>query len=216
VHEAWRAAHGGTDPLHTPIDIAGVTEPHRVVPVTDGAARLASGSPPLLAGPEANWAVPRGRWGVWVSAPATEAGLDQADEAVARGLVAGACLVAVRDGTPLTRRLVCEAARLGRGAVTMLVEEGAPSEDVARTAVLSGRADLIGVRAMITPIADGTVPWPDDLARAYAKAGWWRGQSLGAEIAAVAEARKAATAVVDGATRISYASLAARADALAS
>jgi hypothetical protein len=51
--------------------------------------------------------------------------------------------VAVGDGTPLTRRLVCEAARLGLGAVTMLVEDG--TEDAARTAVLSGRADLIGV-----------------------------------------------------------------------
>jgi anthraniloyl-CoA monooxygenase len=65
---------------------------------------------------------------------------------VARGLAAGACLVAVGDGTPLTRRLVCETARLGRGAVTMLVDEGSLSEDVARTAVLSGRADLVGVR----------------------------------------------------------------------
>ena len=69
---------------------------------------------------------------------------------------------------------------------------------------------------MITPVADGTVPWPDELTREYTKAGWWRGQALGAEIAAVADARKAATALVDGATRISYASLAARADALAS
>ena len=69
---------------------------------------------------------------------------------------------------------------------------------------------------MITPIADGTVPWPDDLAREYTKAGWWRGQALGGEMAAVADARKAATALVDGATRISYTSLAARADALAS
>jgi 2,3-dihydroxybenzoate-AMP ligase len=69
---------------------------------------------------------------------------------------------------------------------------------------------------MITPIADGTVPWPEDLAREYTKAGWWRGQALGAEIATVADARKAATALIDGAARISYASLAARADALAS
>ena len=65
------------------------------------------------------------------------------------------------------------------------------------------------------PVLEGTVPWPDDLARQYAKAGWWRGQDLGAEIAAVAAARPDATALVDGATRISYASLLARADALA-
>ena len=69
---------------------------------------------------------------------------------------------------------------------------------------------------MIAPIADGTVPWPEDLAREYTNAGWWRGQALGAEIVAVADARKAATALIDGAARISYASLAARADALAS
>ena len=169
----------------------------------------------------------RGRWGVWISAPATEKCIDQAEEAVARGLAAGASLVAVGDGTPLTRRLVCEAARLGHGRGDHAGRRRArgDAEDAARTAVLSGRADLVGVPArpgkrrearMITPIADGTVPWPEALAREYTKAGWWRGQALGAEIAAVADARKAATALVDGATRISYASLAARADALAS
>ena len=64
-------------------------------------------------------------------------------------------------------------------------------------------------------MTEGTVPWPDDLAREYARAGWWRGQALGAEIAAVAAARKTAIALTDGATRISYGSLLARADALA-
>jgi salicylate---CoA ligase len=62
----------------------------------------------------------------------------------------------------------------------------------------------------------GTVPWPPELAAAYRRAGWWRGQALGAEIAAVADARPAATALVDGMTRISHGSLLARADALAS
>jgi len=65
-------------------------------------------------------------------------------------------------------------------------------------------------------IAAGTVPWPQDLARVYEEKGWWRGQALGTGIAAVAGARQQATALVDGATRISYASLLARADALAS
>jgi salicylate---CoA ligase len=69
---------------------------------------------------------------------------------------------------------------------------------------------------MITPIADGTVPWPEELAREYESIGWWRGQALGTEIAAAADARPAATALADGATRLSYASLMARADALAS
>jgi 2,3-dihydroxybenzoate-AMP ligase len=75
---------------------------------------------------------------------------------------------------------------------------------------------------MVTPIADGTVPWPARLARAYRQAGWWRGQALGTQIAAVADARPDATALTDpaaltgSATRISYGSLLARADALAS
>jgi non-ribosomal peptide synthetase component E (peptide arylation enzyme) len=61
----------------------------------------------------------------------------------------------------------------------------------------------------------GTVPWPEDLAAAYRRAGWWRGQALGTEVAAVARARPEAIALVDGTTRISYGSLLARADALA-
>ena len=37
VHEGWRAAHdGATDPLHTPIDIAGRPQPDRMIPVTRG------------------------------------------------------------------------------------------------------------------------------------------------------------------------------------
>jgi anthraniloyl-CoA monooxygenase len=111
------------------------------VTVEDGAARLVAGPLPLKSGP--------GRWGAWISAPDTEADLGRAQEAVARARAAGACLVAVGDGTPLTRRLVCEAARLEHGALTMLVEDGSEDllfEDRARTAVLSGRADLIGRR----------------------------------------------------------------------
>jgi len=59
------------------------------------------------------------------------------------------------------------------------------------------------------------VPWPEDLAQEYTKAGWWRGRDLGAEIADVAAARPDATALVDGGTRIGYGSLLGRADALA-
>jgi len=64
-------------------------------------------------------------------------------------------------------------------------------------------------------MTEGTVPWPDDLALQYARAGWWRGRDIGAEIADVAATRPDATALVDGAIRISYGSLLARADALA-
>jgi len=69
---------------------------------------------------------------------------------------------------------------------------------------------------MATPIAEGTVPWPDDLAREYRTRGWWRGKALGAELFEVADARSDAEALVDGAARLTYRELTARADALAS
>src|SRR5258705_2472022 len=65
------------------------------------------------------------------------------------------------------------------------------------------------------PVLEGTVPWPDEVAREYEKAGWWRGQDLGAEMAAVAATRPAAIALADAGTRISYRSLLARAAPLA-
>ena len=154
VLAAWCSAHGGAGPLDAPLDIAGIPQPHRVVPVRDRAAHLASGPLPLLDHPSAVTSTTsspptiRDRWGLWVSAPDTEAGLDATSDAVARGLAAGACLVAVSGGTPLTRRLACEAARLEHGAVTLLVEDGgddpARAQDAALTAVLSGRTDLVG------------------------------------------------------------------------
>src|SRR4051794_18235565 len=70
--------------------------------------------------------------------------------------------------------------------------------------------------SVVTPIAEGVVPWPDELAQEYTERGWWRGIALGAELLAAADARGDAVALVDGDVRISYRSLAARADALAS
>ena len=71
-------------------------------------------------------------------------------------------------------------------------------------------------RRTITPIAEGVTPWPEELARAYTERGWWRGLALGAELLAAADARPGAVALVDGDIRLTYRSLAARADALAS
>jgi 2,3-dihydroxybenzoate-AMP ligase len=71
-------------------------------------------------------------------------------------------------------------------------------------------------RRPVTPIAEGVVPWPDDLADAYARHGWWRGQALGAELLAAADSRRDALALVDGDVRLTYGALAERADALAS
>jgi salicyloyl-CoA 5-hydroxylase len=148
VHQAWRHAHHGAGPLGTPLEVGGVVEPGRLVAVAGRTAvggdvgphvALAGGTLPLRPGPPPGG----GRWGLAVRAPDTEAGLPAVDAEVTRGLAAGAALVAVAGGTALTRRLACESARLDHGAVTLLIEEAAADEDVARTAVLSGRTDLV-------------------------------------------------------------------------
>ena len=74
-------------------------------------------------------------------------------DAVAKGAATGTALVAVGGGTALTRRLLCEAARLEHGTVSLLVEEVDPAlaRDVAVTAVLSGRTDLVSA-----PVEEGT------------------------------------------------------------
>ena len=150
---AWCRLTAGR-PLDAPLDIAGhpAAPPRR--PRPDRAAHLASG--PLLAGPPVGRhlhhlqpSYHRETAGACGSAPRTlRPASTLAAGAVARGLAAGACLVAVGGGTPLTRRLACEAARLEHGAVTLLVEDGgddpARAQDAALTAVLSGRTDLVG------------------------------------------------------------------------
>ncbi|MGY1772038.1 (2,3-dihydroxybenzoyl)adenylate synthase [Blastococcus sp. SYSU D00813] len=67
-----------------------------------------------------------------------------------------------------------------------------------------------------TPVAAGTVPWPEELAREYTDRGWWRGRSLGADLYEVADTRPDEVALVDGDVRLTSAELTARADALAS
>jgi anthraniloyl-CoA monooxygenase len=140
AHDAWRSAHGA-DPLDSPIDVVGRRLPGRVVPVVDDAVRLPRGDVALRREP-----VDGGPWGLNVVAPPTEGELPSVLEALAEGAVAGAALVAVHGGTPLTRRLLCEEARLGCGITTLLVPD-VFDDDVALTEILSGRTDLVGVRA---------------------------------------------------------------------
>jgi salicylate---CoA ligase len=66
-----------------------------------------------------------------------------------------------------------------------------------------------------TPIAEGTVPWPDEFAGRYVAAGYWLGRPLGAHLAEVVARTPDAIALVDGDTRLTYAELLARADATA-
>ena len=73
----------------------------------------------------------------------------------------------------------------------------------------------MGDGAAVTPVAQGTVPWPDEVAREYVTRGWWHGCALGTELWNAASSRPGAPAVIDGAVRLTYQSLTARADALA-
>lgn len=65
---------------------------------------------------------------------------------------------------------------------------------------------------MPRPIADGLVPWPDELVARNVARGHWRGLPLGAYLAERADATPDAVALVDGAVRLTYAELALRAD----
>jgi anthraniloyl-CoA monooxygenase len=154
-HEQWCAAHGA-EPLETPLDLAGSLLPGRSLVVeVDGDAAVAhpgEGDPlPLLPAPDA--AAPR--WGAWITAPQEESGLAAAHDALAALVGAGPVLVAVHGGTAHTRTLLAEQARLHHGLPALLVDDEM-DRDRAITAVLSGRADLVGARA--TTISSWKVP----------------------------------------------------------
>ncbi|MEV5716888.1 FAD-dependent monooxygenase [Amycolatopsis mediterranei] len=134
-HRGWVDAHGA-EPLETPFSRRGWATGGRLVRVGDSAV-LGTGEPlPLTSGP--------GPRGALVAAPDDESGLSAVFERLA-GLARdeSVVLAAVHGGTPLTRRLVCEQARLAERLPALLIEPDA-DRDRALTAVLSGRADLVG------------------------------------------------------------------------
>ena len=144
-HQGWVDTHGA-EPLHTPFARDGWSAPGRLVTV-----RASGGVPTAVDGEDGT--LPLGAagpqpWGATLAAPADEHGLPGAAarlDKLAR-LDTPPVLVAVHGGTSLTRTLVCEQARLHDGLPALLVD---PDDDATRdralTAVLSGRADLVGV-----------------------------------------------------------------------
>ncbi|MGY1883944.1 FAD-dependent monooxygenase [Blastococcus sp. SYSU DS0753] len=142
VHERWHQVHGAP-PLESPIEVAGRRLPGRRVRVSEGRVHLPDGD--LLLRPEP--AGDRTPWALAVTAPDTEDLLPPVLDAVAKAAADGTALVAVSAGTALTRRLLCEAARLEHSTVALLVEDVDPSlaDDIAVTAVLSGRTDLVAI-----------------------------------------------------------------------
>jgi 2,3-dihydroxybenzoate-AMP ligase len=69
---------------------------------------------------------------------------------------------------------------------------------------------------MVSPVSEGVVRWPDDVAAEYVAAGYWEERSLGSHLWEQADRTPDATALVDGDLRLSYAELVDRADAAAS
>ncbi|MQA63390.1 MAG: AMP-binding protein [Actinophytocola sp.] len=67
----------------------------------------------------------------------------------------------------------------------------------------------------ISPTSAGTVPWPPEVAARYLAEGYWEGKPLAEHVLAQADATPDAVAVVDGAMRLTYAELVARADGAA-
>lgn len=140
-HRGWVRAHGA-EPLDTPFHSAQWSAPGRLV----GIVRDTGGTPTAVRDGLALAAQPvPGPWGALVTAPDTEAGLPDVFARLAElPRPDGPVLVAVHGGTPLTRVLVCEQARMRERLPALLIDPE-PDRDRALTTVLSGRADLVGV-----------------------------------------------------------------------
>ena len=66
---------------------------------------------------------------------------------------------------------------------------------------------------MTRPTAEGVVPWPEESVRQYRAEGRWRGRPLADAVRETATARPDEIALVDGATRLTYAEMWERAEA---
>jgi salicyloyl-CoA 5-hydroxylase len=151
----WWAGRFGTPPLATPLAVGGRKIDGRVVSVS---VSVPEGDVPVVCrgaeevvpfrtpddGPAA-----AGDWGLWLTAPDGEAGLAAAVAQLEAGIAAGAAVVAVSSGSPVTRVLLCEEARMVRGVPALLVDDNLRAAEAA-TLVLSGRADLVGATEAVS------------------------------------------------------------------
>jgi anthraniloyl-CoA monooxygenase len=146
THRRWTERYGA-EPLQTPFSNAGWSNPTRIVEVRIGADGpiSATGSAHTLPLADAN--IVGAPWGARLAAPLSEAELPATFAKLADLAHDGPVLLAVNGGTPLTRTLLCEQARMQHQLPALLVEDTL-DDDLAVTAVLSGRADLVGAPAV--------------------------------------------------------------------
>jgi anthraniloyl-CoA monooxygenase len=135
----WRDRHGAT-PLDTPLQAGPIHLPSRRVTATDDGGALVGSNGTRL--PMTPFSGQPTTAGVWIDAPGTEEDLPSALDRVRRTAQAGAPLLAVRGGTPLTRVLIAEEVRLVHRLPAAIL--GPYDDDTATTLVLCGRTDLVG------------------------------------------------------------------------
>lgn len=143
VDRDWQNRHGGAAPLESALQLGTQTFHRRLVRLEDrptGPVVVDDGGAALRLSRDAG----SGEWGISLEAPREPAelpGIYERLEAAATGAQAPV-LVAVHGGTPLTRALLAERARLVH-SIPSLIMEPAIAQDRAETLVLSGRADLV-------------------------------------------------------------------------
>lgn len=143
VARDWRDRHGGAAPLESTLHLGTQSFHRRWIRIQDTPT-----GPVVVDGSGASVALSTteraGEWGMWLEAPAHEAGLPGVYERL-KSVTASTrapVLVAVHGGTSLTRALVAEQARLVDG-IAVLVMERAMDDDRAETLLLTGRTDLV-------------------------------------------------------------------------
>ncbi|MDN5751416.1 MAG: 2-polyprenyl-6-methoxyphenol hydroxylase, partial [Pseudonocardia sp.] len=130
--------------LQTPLTVAGTRLPGRMVAVEPGADGAFVVRPLQQGHLHATGLRQGGLTATGARAPDAEDALPGVFARLAAAADAGVEVVAVHGGTSFTRTLVCEQARMHHG-LTALLADPHLTEDAGRTAVLSGRADLVTV-----------------------------------------------------------------------
>jgi 2-polyprenyl-6-methoxyphenol hydroxylase-like FAD-dependent oxidoreductase len=139
--DTWWYEHHDAEPLASDWRAGEFHLPARRVTVDPGGALRANGARLPMSPFDGR----RPGSGVWIDAPAAETGLHRASAKIRQVAGEAVALIGVRGGTPLTRVLVAQEARLTHSVPVVIA--GAYDDDAATTLILSGRADLVAALA---------------------------------------------------------------------